>query len=237
MKNIAKLLTIVILLIMSSVAVSAATFDGTAFGFPSVTSNTGNTYKFTNNGKTGFDARNYAIDNQQAYFDGNTILRDFIQNYESQQNSMSNTLGGDYNNNQNQGTVGYRKDFTESYGTCEPGEQTWNQNIRAVRKNFPLQSTNRYQKRSVQVFMVRASGCDGYRKNVAETSYGNNNFNNQQTNANTYQTQDNSNVRNQMANSMSQQQTNFAAGKTVEIANGDFYAPVVGSRLQFNRYY
>ncbi len=233
-----KLLTLALLLVLGSLSVSAATFDGRDLGFPRFSTFGRDNYDFQHYGSGGFDARNIRDNQDNAYLFGNLFSRDFTRNYADQSTFDDRLLAGYFQSNVNQGTRGYRNDFTESYGTCEPGEKTFRQRTVITTKVYPLQTNNDDdQRRSLRQRVIRSSGCNGYRSNRVQSDFLVDNFNNQYSDGRLQQRQDQSSFSDLFSEDVKERELGVNAGASSSAYNQDSYIPFRGTRRIFNPYY
>ncbi|HLD13070.1 MAG TPA: hypothetical protein VJB87_05800 [Candidatus Nanoarchaeia archaeon] len=216
-----KILLLAIMMVIASFAVSAASND----------------YIVSSRGQ-GFDARSLSANTEQ-----NSIFADFFTDnqkttYGQSTNYQNDFFGGNYYQNNQQGIQGYQKNLVESYGTCEPGEQTWNQNVLIRKAAYPVQGkANSNQKRSLQITKVKASGCNGYRFSNQESTNYQNQFDVKDMRLQAQQTQERNNLNVDFSREFNRRYVAAEQNSNKQTVEQDRFVPFRGNRAILNTYY
>ncbi len=236
--KILKSLTLALFLILGSLSVSALTLDGSSYGLPRFETFGRDRYDFNYYGKDGFFANNIKDANDQAYFSGNLFTNDFSRDYSDKASLNDQIAEGFLNMQTSQGVRGYRNDFTESYGICEPGEQTFNAKTVISKLTYPVQDLgDSNQRRGLRRTVIRTSGCDGYRASRSQSDFLVDNFNNQLYDARLQQFQNQRSFSDLFSEDLSEKAVRADAGSSSFAYNQDSFNPFRGTRSVFNPYY
>src|SRR3989344_3203033 len=235
--KIFKLLTLAMLLVLGSFSVSALTLDGTQYGFPRFETFGRDAYSINNYGRGGFFASNIKDTNDQAYMSGNLFTRDFSRDYADKVNFNDQVIAGFFNMQTSQGVRGFRNDLTESYGICEPGEQTFNSRTVISKEKYPAQTIDTSQRRGLNRIVIKTSGCDGYRASRSQSDFLVDNFNNQLYDGRVQQLQDQRSFSDVFSEDLTERAIRADAGSSSFAYNQDSFSPFRGTRGVFNQYY